>query len=110
MILGTSSETIEQASADGNLALVQDWTQKLFVYRGAALEESMLRRLQFSSCEAARHGHPAVFSHLLDQGLIIDDEVIKSAKEGQSVEIFQALLEHGWDINSRILSGTTSLW
>lgn len=110
MIPDTPSETIEQASAEGNLALVQDWTRKLSAYRGTALEESMLRRLQFSLCEAARHGHPAVFSHLLDQGLSIDNEIIRSVKEGQSVEIFQALLEHGWDINSKVLGGTTSLW
>ena len=89
MIPDYSSETIEQASAEGNLARVQDWTQKLSVYRGAALEKSMLRRLQFSSCEAVRHGHPAVFSQLLDQILSIDDDVIESAKEGQSVEIFK---------------------
>ena len=110
MIPEASSKTVEQASAEGELALVQNWTQELSVYRGAALEKSILQRLQFSSCEAARHGHPAVFSHLLDQGLSIDDEVIRSAKEGQSVEIFQALLEHGWNINSKVIGGTTSLW
>ncbi len=102
-----SEETIEQASAAGNLALVQDWVQRLSVYRGTALEESMLQRLELSLLEAARHGHPAVFSYLLDQGLPIDQDVIRSAK---SVENFQALLEHGWDMNSEVLLGTTSLW
>lgn len=110
MIPDTPSETIEQASAECNLGLVQDWTQKLSAYRGTALEESMFQRLQFSSSEAARHGHAAVFSHLLDQGLSIYNEIIRSMKEGQSVEIFQALLEHGWDINSEVLGGTSSLW
>ena len=106
----TPSETIEQASAVGNLALVQDWTQNLAAYRRTALEESVLQRLHLSLCEAARHGHRAVFSHLLDQGLSIDNDLINSLKEGQSVEVFQALLDHGWDINSKVLGGTTSLW
>lgn len=110
MIPDAPSESIEQASAVGNLALVQDWTQKMSTYRGTALEGSMLQRLQFSLCEAARHGHPFLFSYLLEQGLSIDNEVIRSTKEGQSVQIFQALLDHGWDINSKVLGGTTSLW
>lgn len=107
MASDTSEETIEQASATGNLALVQNWVQRLSVYRGTALEESMLQRLEFSLSEAASHGHPAIFSYLLDQGLPIDEHVIRSAK---SVENFQALLEHGWDVNSKALLGTTSLW
>ena len=110
MASDTEEETIEQASAVGNLALVQDWVQRLSVYRGTALEESMLQRLELSLLEAARHGHSAVFSYLLDQGLTIDDDVMKSMQRGQSVEVFQALLDHGWDINSKILLGVTSLW
>ncbi|KAK0516964.1 hypothetical protein JMJ35_000119 [Cladonia borealis] len=102
----TEEETIEQASAAGNLTLVQDWVQRLSVYRGTALEESMLQSLEFSLAEAGRHGHPAKFSYLLDQGLPIDKDVIGSAK---SVENFQALLEHGWDINFQDLGGSTSL-
>ena len=83
MASDTSEETIEQASAAGNLALVKDWVQRLFVYRGTALEESMLLRLELSLLEAARHGHPAVLSHLLDQGLSIDQDVIRTcAKKG----------------------------
>ena len=106
MTSDTEEETIEQASAAGNLALVQDWDQRLSVYRGTALEESMLQRLEFSLAEAGRHGHPAVFSNFLDQGLPIDKHVVGSAK---SVENFQALLEHGWDINSQDLGGSTLL-
>ncbi len=110
MTPNTPLETVEQASAVGNMALVQDWTQKLAAYRGTALEESMLQRLHVSLCEAARHGHRAVVSHLLDQGLSIDNDLIKSVKEGQSVEVFQVLLDHGWDVNSKVLGGTISLW
>ena len=70
----------------------------------------MLLRLELSLLEAARHEHPAVLSHLLDQGLSIDQDVIRTcAKKGQSIEIFQALLDHGWDINNKALSGTTAL-
>ena len=42
MASDADEETIEQASAAGNLALVQA------VYRGTALEESMLQRLELS--------------------------------------------------------------
>ena len=106
----TSETTIEQASAVGNLALVQDWIQKLSVYRGTALEKSMLQRLEFSLLEAPRHAHPAVFSHLLNQDLPSDDDLVKSMQHGQCVEVFQALLDHGWDINSKPSLGVTSLW
>ena len=70
----------------------------------------MFQRLQHSPCEAARNEQTSVFSSLLGRGLIIDDYFLKTAREGQSADIFKASLDHGLDINSRLFSGTTLLW
>ena len=59
------------------------------------LEEDMLQRLQYSMSEVARHGYAVVFSHLLDQGLVVNNDVIRSIQQGQSKDVFQVLLDHG---------------
>ena len=78
----------EQASALGKLPCAQAWTQRLSACKSTALEEGMLQRLQYAMCDAARHGYAVVFSHLLDQGLVINSDVIRSTQQGQSKDVF----------------------
>lgn len=42
-----------------------------------------------------------IVSYLLDQGAKIDKNVIALASNGSSEAVWQAFLDHGWDINSK---------
>jgi hypothetical protein len=57
---------------------------------------------------AAEEGYSFLVSFLLEQGAEITSSVIIAAGKSNSTEVFQALLDHGWDINEQYW-GTTSL-
>lgn len=98
------------ASKNGNLQQVME----LLKEEGAPADNSQY--LEVSLCEAIRHGHAAIVSHLLEKGAkIADYAVVSAVREATSTSVFQAMLDHGWDINSKWQKGeyskpTTSLW
>ena len=59
---------------------------------------------------AAKNGHDAVVSYLLGQGVKITNPVMDGVLAGKSTGVLQALLDHGWDINSKWWLETTTLW
>ncbi|KAI9760178.1 MAG: hypothetical protein M1840_002595 [Geoglossum simile] len=56
----------------------------------------------------AEEGYSFLVSFLLGQGAEITSSVIIAAGKSNSTEVFQAFLDHGWDINEQYW-GTTSL-
>jgi ankyrin repeat protein len=107
---------IEEASATGNLQEVKALFQRWSTIRATSLElgESIPpeidEHLETALSEAAKNGHAAVVSYLLDQGIKITNSVMTGVKEGKSESVFQALLDHGWDINSKWWLDITTLW
>ncbi|EON66585.1 hypothetical protein W97_05831 [Coniosporium apollinis CBS 100218] len=110
---------MECASAEGDLqevmALLKQWSTA--TAKGATdgdssqreTDENLKNALQTPLVEAAKNGHAALVSFLLDQGAGIMDNVLSGAKESKSTSIYQALLDHGWDINAKWWMGITSL-
>ncbi|KAH0555920.1 hypothetical protein GP486_006133 [Trichoglossum hirsutum] len=65
-----------------------------------------IRQLKLEN--AAREGYSFLVSFLLGQGAEITNSVLAAARNSNSTEVFQAFLDHGWDINE-LYWGTTSL-
>ena len=65
--------------------------------------------LSYALTVAASRGHSTTFSFLLDQGAQISSVTPVHASNGRSSAIFQALLDHDWDINSKGSTGAPSL-
>lgn len=106
---------MEEASAFGDLQKVEEIFERLLITRieeGLSLEQRTMPGsalvLEVSLSQAARHGHTAVVEYLLEQGVEITGYVINGVRASRSRDVFQVLLDHGWDINS-IYSGRTSL-
>jgi hypothetical protein len=57
---------------------------------------------------AAQEGYSFLVSFLLERGAEITHLVLAAARESSSTEVFQAMLDHGWNINEQYF-GTTSL-
>jgi hypothetical protein len=57
---------------------------------------------------AAEEGYSFLVSFLLEQGAEIMHLVVKAACDSNSTEVFQAMLDHGWNINEQYW-GSTSL-
>lgn len=110
---------MESASAEGDLQEVKALLEQLSptITNGTTngdqppleTDEDLKITLQAALVEAARHGHAAVGSLLLDRGAKITSSVLSGAKESKSTSVYQALLDHGWDINSKWWKGLTSL-
>ena len=92
-------DAIAAASAIGNLQKVEELFETLSTTRG--MNPVVLNELEVPLYEAVIHGHAAVVSYLLDKGVNITRWILGGATEAQSTSVFQALLDHGWDINSR---------
>jgi hypothetical protein len=94
---------MEEVCADGNLELVKESFKSLLLSSDSAtplmdrVMPGSAEVLQRSTCIAARHGHTAIFSFLLDQGAPINRNVAASAFLGNNVELCQALLRNGWE-------------
>ncbi len=59
---------------------------------------------------AAECGHVRIVRYLLDEGALIDSEVVRSAAtRGSRPEIWQAFIDAGWDINSLTEDGVPVL-
>lgn len=55
---------------------------------------------------AADHGQAHVARYLLDQGAQVDSDVsMYAATHGSTTEVWQAFVDHGWDINSLATTG-----
>lgn len=69
-----------------------------------------LRQLLFA---ASSTGHSSIVSYLLSEGAIINSNdavrAARHAKTPQGIEVFQILLDHGWDINTDDLNFGTAL-
>jgi hypothetical protein len=95
--------TMEEACADGNLELAKESFKSLLLSSNGTipLTDRVMpggaEVIQRSTCIAARHGHTAIFSFLLDQGAPINAIVAGAAFEGNNAELCQALLNHGWE-------------
>jgi hypothetical protein len=94
---------MEEACADGKLELVKESFASLVVSTDKSIQltyrlmPGALEVLRRSACIAARNGNTTIFSFLLDQGVPINATIAAAALAGNSTEIFQALLDHGWD-------------
>ncbi len=95
--------TMEEACANGNLELVKESFKSLLLSSDGTtpLTDRVMpggaQVIQRSTCIAARHGHTAIFSFLLDQGTPINAIIVGAAFEGNNAELCQALLDHGWE-------------
>ncbi len=110
---------MERASAAGDLqsmkAIVEHWSTA--TTRSAHhhneprpdADEHLQAALQAALTEAAKNGHAEIVSFLLDRGANITDSVLRGGRDSKSTSVFQALLDHGWDINSKWWTGITSL-
>ncbi|KLJ12512.1 hypothetical protein EMPG_09515 [Blastomyces silverae] len=58
---------------------------------------------------AAKNRHAPVVAYLLSLGVPITHMLIKGVIDGGSTELFQVLLDHGWDINMQYDEGSSSL-
>ncbi len=68
------------------------------------------RDLQYALTAAAGKGHSHIVSFLLDhKGVKITNTVMARATHGNSTAVFQAFLDHGWDIDTKGVSGCTTL-
>ncbi|OJD22743.1 hypothetical protein ACJ73_05908 [Blastomyces percursus] len=68
--------------------------------RTQPLEEILsLNVAQNAVVAAAKHRHALVVAYFLSFGVPITHMLIKDVINGGSTELFQALLDHGWDIN-----------
>lgn len=65
--------------------------------------------LQTALIRAGEYNHSTVVSYLLDQGVVIDQDVIMNAVSGTSEAVWQVLFDHGWDINSNGCTGAPAL-
>ncbi|PGH07993.1 hypothetical protein GX51_01433 [Blastomyces parvus] len=65
--------------------------------------------LQNAVVAAAKNQHVPVVAYLLSLGVPISHMLIKGVIDGGSTELFQVLLEHGWDINAQYEEGRSSL-
>ncbi|KAB5578354.1 ankyrin repeat-containing domain protein [Coniochaeta sp. 2T2.1] len=52
-----------------------------------------------SLCAAATNGHVLIVEYLLEQGAPITQDLIVAVCRADRVNIFEAMLRHGWDIN-----------
>lgn len=68
-------------------------------------------------CTAIEHNHLAIVRYLLDHGLPINQLVLEYAfkirpdgadYKARSIDIFQAFVDHGWDINCQWSAGFPS--
>lgn len=48
---------------------------------------------------AARYNHPQITKYLIEKGVEIDTLTIFHALAGESYDVLEVLLGHGWDIN-----------
>jgi hypothetical protein len=94
---------MEEACADGTLELVKESFKSLLLSSDGTIPlmdrvmPGSAEVLQRSTCIAARHGHTAIFSFLLDQGAPVNRNIAASAFLGNNVELCQALLRNGWE-------------
>ncbi|CAM6001073.1 unnamed protein product [Sphagnum balticum] len=83
---------MEEACADGNLELVKESFKSLLLSSDGTipLTDRVMpggaEVIQRSTCVAARHGHTAIFSFLLDQGAPINAIVAGAAFEGNNAD------------------------
>lgn len=74
--------------------LLDQWT---FPAREFAFDDSISsRRLEFATSK----GHTFLMKNLLEQDLEITWLTVVHAAKCGSIDVFQTLLDHGWDINS----------
>ncbi|KAI9678754.1 MAG: hypothetical protein M1817_005811 [Caeruleum heppii] len=59
--------------------------------------------------EAVVHGHASIVSFLLDHGAKISALTVVFAGRSKELAVFQAFLDHGWDINMKLLKGAPGL-
>lgn len=98
-----------RASTDGDLALVEALYER---YKAIdPLQHNTLEGEEFQSKVesamdyAAARGHAGILSYFLSQGLPISKGLPNMAllatrySDKKAIEVFQVLLEHGWDIN-----------
>lgn len=112
-------DAIEAASAAGDLpkvkALVESWSTASTgstPSRDASRPEPdkpLKEALQAALTEAAENGHAEVVSFLLERGANITSAALRGGRDSRSTSVFQAFLDHGWDINSMWWAGITSL-
>jgi hypothetical protein len=71
--------------------------------------ERMKKAMQTALLPAVRYGHVLLASFLLEQGAEVTEDVVTYAHLKGSCDVFQAMLDHGWNINTKLSYGQTSL-
>lgn len=87
---------LEAASSSGDLNKIQ---ALLSESKSSDIPSELLQSMVQLS---ARNSHPTTLSYLLSQGAYIDGRVVGAACTSNSTEIFQTLLDSGFDINECI--------
>ncbi|KAH0556967.1 hypothetical protein GP486_005243, partial [Trichoglossum hirsutum] len=113
-LLGAAEEACRAGHLQEAQSLLDQWWSisglKSVVFQAVPLPSSLdphdARQSKLEN--VAEKGHSFLVSFLLKQGAEITNSVITAAGDGESTEVFQALLDHGWDINEQYW-GTTSL-
>ncbi len=61
---------------------------------------------------AVKFGYLDIARYLFDQGVIVDRLIVDGAIHSGSdlIQVFELLLEKGWDVNSSVYRGKTALW
>ena len=65
--------------------------------------------LRHGLVKAVENSQPAITSYLLARDAEIDEAVTMKAAEGQCLQIFESLYEHGWEANEPTLFGSNIL-
>ena len=68
--------------------------------------------LQSSLSQAVRNGQLQIARDLLDHGAVVDNSVAYAAIHSSSdlIQVFELLLEKGWNVNSSVYRAKTALW
>lgn len=98
--LNSARNDLQDASRDGDVQriheIVQAWRSD------PSLKDSTSEDMGMALILAAINAHPEAVQFLLDEGVPVGLMAPKlAAREGRgAIEVFQAFLDHGWDINS----------
>lgn len=98
--LRSTANDLQDASTAGNIERVRE---VIDTWRSdPSLEDPTMEDMGRALILAAQNAHGKVVQFLLDQGVPVGQMAPKlAAREGPgAVDVFQAFLDHGWDVNS----------
>ena len=103
----TRIPALDEASRTGDL-------QKAIDILNSLDHSYVSQDLQFSLYLAFAYGHLHVARYLLDRGAtvgrLVANGAIHSEPELDLIEVFEMMLEHGWDVNGEVRMSCTALW